>query len=221
MNEARPIRVLVVDDDPMLCSGLAYVLETGSKGGISVVGSAHDGAAAITAVQAHHPDVVLMDIGMPVMDGLEATERIRELPNAPEVIVVTTLDADDEPIRAAAAGASGFLLKSEDPRDLIEAVQAVAAGDGALSRRTARQLLDHVGSAESGAKRVRARALVAGLTARERDVARLVSNGLSNAEIAEALHLSETTVKSHLRAAQEKLGATNRVMVAVVMTRAQ
>ena len=141
---AHPIRVLIVDDVPMLCAGLAFTLERGSAGAIAVVGTAHDGLAAIEAVHAHHPDVVLMDIQMPRLDGLSATARLRQLPNPPEVIVITTFDADDEPVRAARAGASGFLLKSEDPFEVIAAIKAVAAGEGALSRRTAKQLLGHV-----------------------------------------------------------------------------
>ncbi|MDO5495491.1 MAG: response regulator transcription factor [bacterium] len=221
MSAERPVRVLVVDDDPLLCSGLEFLLGEGSRGALSVVGTAHNGAEAIEAVLAHRPDVVLMDIAMPVMDGLEATARIRELPGAPEVVIVTTFDANDEPIRAAAAGASGFLLKSEDPRELIAAVQAVAAGEGALSRRTARQLLDHVGSDLGSRERQAAHALVARLTDREREVAALVAQGLGNGEIAARLHLSESTVKSHLTAAQDKLGVKNRVMVAVIMTRAR
>ena len=221
MSESQPIRVLVVDDDPLHCSGLAYLLGTGSKGAISVVGTALNGREAIDEVLAHRPDVVLMDIAMPEMDGLAATARIRALPDPPEVVVVTTFDADDEPIRAAAAGASGFLLKSEDPHELIAAVRAVASGEGAVSRRTAKQLLEHVGSAEQRRERQRARELVARLTDRELDVARLVAHGQGNSEIAQALHLSESTVKTHLTAAQTKLEAQNRVMVAVVMTQAR
>ncbi|HZK04560.1 MAG TPA: response regulator transcription factor [Actinomycetaceae bacterium] len=221
MSEVRPIRVLVADDDPLLCTGLTHLLTDGGRGSIEVVGVAHDGHEAISAVIAHRPDVVLMDVAMPVMDGLTATARIREMKDPPEVIVITTFDANDEPIRAAAAGASGFLLKSEGPLEIIGAIRAVAAGEGALSRRTARQLLDHVGTAHHSMERQRARALLSGLTEREGAVARLVAHGYSNPEIASELHLSESTVKTHLTAAQEKLGAKNRVMVAVEYTRAQ
>nr|NLD40332.1 response regulator transcription factor [Actinomycetales bacterium] len=221
MSEVRPIRVLVVDDDPLLCTGMRYLIGAGSKGEIEVVATAHNGKEAITAVLAHRPDVVLMDIAMPVMDGLTATARIREMAEPPQVLVITTFDAEDEPIRAAAAGASGFLLKSEGPREIIGAIRAVAAGEGALSRRTARQLLDHVGASEQSQERQRARVLVARLTERELAVARLVARGYSNAEVAAELHLSESTVKTHLTAAQEKLGAKNRVMVAVEVTRAR
>ncbi len=216
----RPIRCLIVDDDPLIRSAMTMVIGTGSGGTISVVGQAADGSEAITEVQAHHPDVVLMDVKMPTMDGLSATRHIRTLPNAPEVIIITTFDADDEPILAAHAGASGFLLKSEDPADIIAAITAVAAGEGALSRRTAKQLLSHVGSHAHDVDRHTARTRLQALTQRERAVADLVARGLSNAEIAGELFLSESTVKTHLSAVQDKLGVGNRVHVAVEVTKA-
>lgn len=217
----KPIRVLIVDDDPLLCSAMRFPLEFGGDREFEVVGTAHDGNAAIDAVHAHRPDVILMDIAMPVLDGLEATRRIRALPNPPEIIIITTLDANDEPLRAARAGAIGFLLKSEDPMEIIKSVKAVAAGEGALSRRTARQLFQHLGNDPQDRERVRARQNVQRLTEREFAVARLVAKGLSNVEIAAHLSLSESTVKTHLSAAQEKLQVNNRVLVAVEMTLAQ
>ena len=155
---------------------------------------------------------------MPRLDGLSATARLRQLPRPPEVIVITTFDADDEPVRAARAGASGFLLKSEDPFEVIAAIKAVAAGEGALSRRTAKQLLGHVRAQAGGAERQDATRALATLTARERDVADLVAKGLSNPQIAEALYLSESTVKTHLGAIGAKFGAANRVLIAVRVT---
>lgn len=235
------IRVLVVDDDPLLCSGMAFTLGKASGGSIAVVGSAANGREAIAAVRATRPDVVLMDIAMPVLDGLSATTAIRQMENPPEIIIITTFDADDEPVRAAAAGASGFLLKSEDPPDIIAAIHAVARGEGALSRRTAKQLLTHVASlysqevdvpgempgggelSASGreARERQANQVANMLTAREYEIAMLVTEGLSNPQIAGKLHLSESTVKTHLSAIMDKLGTPNRVSLAVEMTYAR
>lgn len=214
----RPVRVVLVDDDPMVLQGLTMILGRGSAGRVEVVGTAGDGAAAVTAVQAHHPDVVLMDLRMPVRDGISATAEIVRLPDAPRVLVLTTFDGDDEPVRAARAGAVGFLLKTESPEDVIAAVLAAARGEGAVSRRTARQLMAHIGNGPDAAERERARRGLARLTDRERDVADLVAEGLSNREIAGRLYVSEGTVKTHLAAVQDKLGVANRVLVAVAVT---
>lgn len=214
----RPVRVLLVDDDPMVCAGLRMILGRGSDGRVKVVGSASDGDQAVGAVQAHHPDVVLMDVRMQRTDGLTATARVRALPDPPEVIVLTTFDADDEPLRAAAAGASGFLLKTESPEDLVRHVLAVADGEGAVSKRTARQLLQHLHDTTASPERVRAADAVATLSPRETEVAELVARGLSNAEIGEQLYVSPSTVKAQLSSIQDKLAVDNRVMVAVVVT---
>lgn len=238
-EQGATIRVLVVDDDPLLCSGMAFTLGKVSGGTVDVIGSAANGQEAIAAVTALAPDVVLMDIAMPVLDGLSATRTIRQADNAPEIIIITTFDADDEPVRAAAAGAAGFLLKSEDPADIITAIHAVARGEGALSRRTAKQLLTHVaalhdfgatsedsamGNSAAAASRAHERAAVraaSGLTEREYEIAILVTEGLSNPQIAAELHLSESTVKTHLSAIMDKLGTPNRVSLAVEMTYAR
>ncbi len=214
----RPVRVVLVDDDPMVCAGLRMILGRGSDGRIEVVASVTDGDQAVGAVQAHHPDVVLMDVRMQRMDGLTATARVRALPDPPEVIVLTTFDSDDEPLRAAAAGASGFLLKTESPEDLVRHVLAVAAGEGAVSKRTARQLLQHLHETTASPERVRASDAVATLSPRETEVAELVARGLSNAEIGERLFVSPSTVKAQLSSIQDKLAVDNRVMVAVVVT---
>lgn len=216
----RPVRVVLVDDDPMVCSGLRMILSRGSDGRVEVVASVPDGDQAVEAVQRHHPDVVLMDVRMQRMDGLTATSLVRALPDPPEVIVLTTFDSDDEPFRAAAAGASGFLLKTESPEDLVQHVLAVAAGEGAVSKRTARQFMQHLhASSVSPARRAAQRAL-ARLTDREAEVAALVAEGLSNAEIAARLYVSPSTVKAQLASVQDKLRVDNRVMVAVLVTRA-
>lgn len=216
----RPIRVLLVDDDPMVVRGLRLMLEAGSDGQISVVGSASDGTEVVPAVQAHYPDVVLMDIRMPRKDGISATREVVALPQSPAVVVLTTFDGDDEPIRAAHAGAVGFLLKTESPEDVVAAVRAVAAGEGAVSRRTAKQLLHHIADAPGVVERRRARGLVARLTGREHEVASAVARGLTNKDIAAELYVSEGTVKAHLAQVQEKLRVENRVLVAVLMTQA-
>ncbi|MGD8151059.1 response regulator [Ornithinimicrobium sp. Y1694] len=216
----RPIRVLLVDDDPMVVRGLRMMLEHGSEGAISVVGTAADGTEVVPAVQAHYPDVVLMDIRMPRKDGISATREVAALPDSPRVIVLTTFDGDDEPIRAAHAGAVGFLLKTESPEDVIAAVRAVASGEGAVSKRTAKQLLAHIADADASGARREARRLVGTLTEREQDVARGVARGLTNKEIAAELFVSEGTVKAHLGSVQEKLQVDNRVLVAVLVTQA-
>lgn len=238
-DKGAAISVLVVDDDPLLCSGMAFTLGKASGGTIDVIGSAANGREAIAAAAALDPDVILMDIAMPVLDGLSATREIRQAAHAPEIIIITTFDADDEPVRAAAAGAAGFLLKSEDPADIIAAIHAVARGEGALSRRTAKQLLTHVATmhergiasedaaaanAADGAYHGHERAAVraaSGLTKREYEIAILVTEGLSNPQIAAELHLSESTVKTHLSAIMDKLGTPNRVSLAVEMTYAR
>ncbi len=215
-----PIRVLIVDDDPAVCSGLAFILKHAARDEIEVVATAHDGAEAITAVQSHRIDVVLMDIQMPQMDGITATKHIRALPDPPQVLILTTVETADEPVRAAAAGAIGFLLKSEDPERYIRGIRDVAAGEGTLSPRTSRQLMHYIGADETGARRQAAQRALAQLTDRELDVAKLVAGGLSNAEIAGELYLSASTVKTHLSAIQDKLQVDNRVLIAVEVTRA-
>lgn len=214
------IRVVIVDDDPAVCSGLKIALEYVSGGDIRVVGTAGDGMEAIEAVSAHHPDVVLMDIQMPRLDGIRATRKIRSAPNPPRVIIITTFDADDEVIRAAEADANGFMLKVEDPADMVEGIRAVASGQGVLSPRSAKQVLTYLASEVNAPARRHAATAVAALSDREKDVACLAARGLSNAEIAAKLYVGESTVKSHLMSAQQKLGARNRVMVAVAVTRA-
>ncbi len=218
---ARPVRVLLVDDDPMVCAGLRMILDRGSRGRVEVVASVPDGDQAVEAVQRHHPDVVLMDVRMQRVDGLTATSRVRALPDPPEVVVLTTFDSDDEPLRAAAAGASGFLLKTESPEDLVRHLLAVAGGEGAVSKRTARQLMQHLHDSTVPPEQTRAVRAVATLSPRESEVAELVAEGLSNGEIGERLYVSPSTVKAQLSSVQDKLGVDNRVMVAVTVTLAR
>jgi len=210
------IRVLVVDDDPMVRRLLRTILRPDD---IDVVAEAADGDEVVTAVQAHHPDVVLMDLRMPRIDGVAATRAVRALPDPPGVIAMTSFDTEAVILDAVHADASGFLAKDASPDEIVSAVRAVARGEGALSPRAARVVMAQVHADPSSGVRDAA-AKVATLTERELDVARLVAQGLSNAEIAQRLFLGEATVKTHLSAATAKLGVSNRVQLAVVVSQA-
>jgi len=214
-----PVRVLVVDDDPLVRAALAMVL--GGAADLELVGQATDGDEVPDAVAGCSPDVVLMDIRMPRTDGLTATEALLQSPDAPEVIVLTTFDADDQVLRALRAGASGFLVKDTPPAAIVEAVRKVAAGEPMLSPTVTRQLIAHVATVEQTALAevctVRARARLAELSDRERDVALAVGRGLSNAQIGAELYLSVATVKAHVSRLLVKLDVANRVQVALLM----
>ena len=210
----RPARVLLVDDDPLVRTGLRMVL--GSAEDLEVVGEVGDGADAVDAVHRHRPDVVLMDVRMPRMDGLAATAAVTALPAAPRVIVLTTFDLDEHVFGALRAGASGFLLKDTPPRELVAAVRVVAAGEAMLSPTVTRRLIGHFATTSDTSRAERARDRLDLLTARERDVLLAVGRGQSNAEIGRALFLSEATVKSHVSRLLSKLDATNRVQVAIL-----
>jgi DNA-binding NarL/FixJ family response regulator len=209
---ADVIRVLLVDDDALVRAGLSLMLD--GTGDIAVVAEAGDGREAITAVDAHNPDVVLMDLQMPHVDGLTATRRLRARPGAPEVIVLTTFDTDENIVHALRAGASGFLLKDTPPAQIADAVARVAAGNPMLSPGVMRRLMDRT-VAQTGAYE-RARAALAALTPREHDVAVAIANGRSNAEIARALLMSVTTVKSHVSSILTKLDLDNRTQIALL-----
>jgi DNA-binding NarL/FixJ family response regulator len=214
------VRVLVVDDDPLVRAALAMVL--GGSGDCVLVGEATDGAEVPAAVAEHAPDVVLMDIRMPQVDGLTATERLRARPGGPEVIVLTTFDADASVLRALRAGASGFLLKDTPPAAIVEAVRRVAAGEPMLSPTVTRQLMAHVAEADGAAggpdaRRAAALLLLDRLSEREREVALAVGRGLSNAQIAAEAYMSVATVKAHVSRLLTKLEAANRVQVALVV----
>jgi DNA-binding NarL/FixJ family response regulator len=208
------IRVLLVDDDPLVRAGLRMILSSADD--LEVVGEAGDGAQAVEAVRAHRPDVVLMDIRMPGVDGLAATASVTALPQPPKVVVLTTFGLDDYVFRALEAGAAGFLLKDTPPRDLIAAVRVVAAGDAMLSPSVTRTLIGHVAGGGENGRRAAAQARLAPLTEREHEVLVAVGRGLSNAEIGRELYLSEATVKTHVSRLLLKLGCTNRVQVAIL-----
>ncbi|GAB2684253.1 response regulator transcription factor [Thalassiella azotivora] len=207
-------RVLLVDDDPLVRAGLAMILSSAAD--LEVVGEAGDGADAVDAVRAHRPDVVLMDIRMPRLDGLAATEAVTALNPAPKVVVLTTFDLDDYVFRALRCGASGFLLKDTPPRELVHAVQVVAAGDAMLSPAVTRRLIGHFAAGGAHSQKEQARARLDVLTDREREVLVSVGEGRSNAEIGRTLFMSEATVKAHVSKLLTKLGLSNRVQVAIL-----
>ncbi|SHL41189.1 two component transcriptional regulator, LuxR family [Pseudonocardia thermophila] len=207
-----PVKVLVVDDEPMVCAHLTTIL--GAADDIEVVASAADGAEAVEAVLRFRPDVVLMDLRMPGVDGITATSRITAEPDAPPVVALTTFDGDEHVHRALRAGAAGYLLKSTPPDELVGLVRVAAQGHTVLSRSAAQKLVGR--SAAQASARRRAAARLAPLTGRERDVAALLAEGCSNAEVARRLHLTEATVKGYVSSALEKVGASNRTQLGLL-----
>ncbi|MFJ2893333.1 response regulator [Streptomyces sp. NPDC087218] len=221
-HPAPPVRIAVVDDDPLVRAGLALML--GGADDIRIVGEAADGADVADLVDRVRPDVVLMDIRMPVVDGLTATEALRARPDAPEVIVLTTFHADEQVLRAIRAGAAGFVLKDTPPAQIVESVRRVAAGDPVLSPAVTRQLMARAaGTGPRGGRddRVdradRARLRIAALGEREREVAIAVARGRSNAEIAAALYLSVATVKTQVSRILTRFDFNNRVQIALLV----
>jgi DNA-binding NarL/FixJ family response regulator len=208
------IRVLVVDDDALVRAALSMVLAGAED--IAIVAEAVDGSDVAHAVAEHRPDVVLMDIRMPGMDGLAATELVRAQDDAPEVIVLTTFEADDYVLRALRAGAGGFLLKDTPPVEIVRAVRTVAAGEPMLSPTVTRRLIGHVTDSEESDRRRHAREQIDRLTEREREVAVAIGLGKSNAEIGRELYMSVATVKAHVSHVLEKLGLNNRVQIALL-----
>jgi DNA-binding NarL/FixJ family response regulator len=206
------IRVLAVDDEPMVCAHLRTIL--GSSGDIEVVAEAHDGLEALTQIDAVRPDVVLLDLRMPGLDGLGALDRIAARPDPPVVVVLTTFDADEHVLRALHAGAIGFLVKSTPPEDLIQLVRVAAEGHTVLSPAAARRLI--AASTDQRAARERARRQVAALTEREAEVLALLGGGLSNAQIAGRLYLSEATVKGYVSRMLVKLDCANRTQIGLL-----
>jgi DNA-binding NarL/FixJ family response regulator len=210
------IRVLIVDDDALVRSGLRIMLAGAHT--VEVVGEAADGNEVLGAVDLHRPDVVLMDIRMPQLDGIAATRLLATQPDPPAVIVLTTFDADELVLRALQAGAAGFLLKETPPADIIRAIELVHAGDGMLSPTVTRRLIAMVaGDSDAGARADDARERLATLSPRERDVAFAVGLGYGNAEIAAKLHLSVPTVKGHVSRLLDKLEVDNRVQIALLV----
>ena len=215
--DPRAIRVLIADDQGMVRAGFAAIL--GAQPGIEVVGLASDGVEAVAMGRSLRADVVLMDVRMPNMNGIEATRELtqpsRGEPHVPHILVLTTFDIDEYVHEAIRAGASGFLLKDALPEDLIQAVRIVAQGDALIAPRVMRRLLDRF--AGSPAPGVPARAVeLNGLTEREREVLVLIGRGLSNREIAAELFVAEQTVKTHVSKIFQKLGLRDRVQAVVL-----
>lgn len=207
------IRVLLADDEAMIRAGVRAILSAAPD--VEVVAEAADGHQAVEQTRAYRPDVILLDIRMPVLDGLSAAAELRRVVPETEVVMLTTFGEDEYVAAALEAGVSGFLLKSGDPYELMAAVRAAHEGAAFLSPRVARQVIAQL-SGELMARRQAARAQVAVLTPRERDVLALLGAGLSNAEIGRRLFLVEGTVKAHVSALMTRLGVRNRVQAAVV-----
>ena len=209
------VRVLLVDDDALVRAGLRMILSSAED--LEMVGEVDDGARAVAAVREHRPDVVLMDIRMPEMDGITATAAVRRLDAPPQVIVLTTFQADEQVMSALRAGAAGFLLKDTPPAEIISAVRLVASGEAMLSPSVTRTLLSHLGDTQASERHRNATRQLAMLTDREHDVAVAVGSGASNAEVAASLFMSEATVKSHVSRLLTKLDVANRVHIAIVV----
>lgn len=204
------ITIALVDDDALIREGLRMILEQAD--GLEVVASAENGQEAIRIATAYRPDVMLMDVRMPVVDGIEATRRITSVDDAPRVIILTTFEQDEYVFEALRAGASGFLLKRTEPEQLISAIRVVSGGEALLSPSVTRRLIEEftrnrpVGKAD----------LLADLTDREREVLELIGRGLSNQELAEQLFIADNTVKTHIKRILAKLGARDRAQAIVI-----
>jgi DNA-binding NarL/FixJ family response regulator len=207
-----PIRVLVADDQQLLRAGFRVILE--SEPDIEVVGEAADGMAALDLVVSTRPDVVLMDIRMPRLDGLSATERLMALPDPPRVVVLTTFDQNEYVVRALRAGAYGFLLKDAPASRLIAAIRAAASGEALIEPSITRRLIEQFAAPDAEPTGVPA--VMRSLTERELQVLRLMARGRSNAEIAGEMVIAETTVKTHVARILTKLGVRDRVQAVVL-----
>lgn len=203
------VRVLLVEDQAMVRAGFRMVID--SQPDLTVVGEAGDGLTGVREARRLRPDVVVMDVRMPILDGIEATRRITGEPEPPKVIVLTTFDLDEPALAAIRAGASGFLLKDAPPEDMLAAVRTVHAGDAVLAASTTRRLLDRLAPALDPVAAI----AVAGLTEREREVLVAMARGWSNAEIADRLTVAAGTVKTHVSHVLAKLGARDRVQAVV------
>ncbi|MFI2453491.1 response regulator [Streptomyces sp. NPDC019539] len=209
-----PIRVVIADDEPLIRAGIRMILTSDQE--IEVVAEGANGREAVELARSHRADVVLLDIQMPVMDGLTALPELRRAAPAARVIVLTTFGERDNVLRALEHGGAGFLLKDTAPAELIRAVRAAAAGDAYLSPAATRHVVEQLASVRAVTRDAEARSRVATLSARERDVLALLGEGLSNADTGRRLHMSEATVKTYVSRILAKLGCENRVQAALL-----
>ncbi|MFF3839581.1 response regulator [Streptomyces sp. NPDC001930] len=210
----QPIRVVIADDEPLIRAGIRMILTSDPE--IEVVAEAANGREAVEATRAHTADVVLLDIQMPVLDGLSALPELRRAAPAARVIVLTTFGERDNVLRTLEHGGAGFLLKDTAPAELIRAVRAAAAGDAYLSPAATRHVVERLAKGREAARAEEARGRVAGLSEKERDVLALLGEGLSNADAGKRLHMSEATVKTYVSRILAKLDCENRVQAALL-----
>lgn len=215
----RTITVSIIDDDPMICQAMRLILTDYSSGRIDVVSTSTDGALALAHAEREQPDVVLMDIAMPGMDGIDATRRLRALPHAPHVLILTSLSPTNTVARAVEAGAEGFVSKTDAPEDIIRRVIGVVDGDPQFNPASQRQLIGDLNRQRPQSRRDEARAMLDALPEREREAVLLAAEGFTNAEIAQRMFISERTVKSHLSSAGDRL-CMGRVQMARLVERA-
>lgn len=214
-----PALVSVVDDDPMICQAMSLILTDYSEGRIKVISTSTSGADAVLRAQREHPDVVLMDIAMPDMDGIETTRRLRALPHPPHVMILTSLSPSNTVERAVEAGVEGFVSKTDAPGEIIRRVLGVCEETPQFNAASQRQLIGDLHAQRPVSRRDEARALLDSLPERERETVLLAAEGLTNAQIAERMFISERTAKAHLSSAADKL-AMGRVQMARLVERA-
>ena len=218
-RDRTPVTVSVIDDDPMICQAMNLILTDYSGGGITVVSTSTDGATCMARAREEHPDVVLMDIAMPGIDGIETTRRLRALPNPPHVLILTSLSPSGTVERAIEAGAEGFVSKTDAPEEIIRRVLGVCEGDPQFNTSSQRQLISDLNTTRPQSRRDEARALLDQLPERELEAVILAAEGFTNAEIAQRMFISERTAKAHLSSAADKLNM-GRVQMARLVERA-
>jgi DNA-binding NarL/FixJ family response regulator len=213
---SAPIRVLIVDDDALVRSGLTMML--GGADSVAVIGEAQDGTEVLGAIDRHRPDVVLLDLRMPKLDGLGALALLRGQPHPPAVIVLTTFDTEEYVLQALRRGAAGFLVKDTPPAEIVRAIELVACGESMLSPTVTRRLIEHLADRDGdGDERRRAAGQLRQLPPRDLQIAEAIAQGKPNAAIAAELHLSVATIKSHVSTMLAALGLDNRVQLALLV----
>jgi DNA-binding NarL/FixJ family response regulator len=211
----KPVRVLIVDDDALVRSGLTMML--GGADTVEVVGEAQDGSEVLGAIDRHHPDVLMLDLRMPKVDGLGTLALLRGQPQPPAVIVLTTFDTDEHVLQALRQGAAGFLVKDTPPAEIVRAIELVASGESMLSPTVTRRLIDHLAADGRGDDRRQAADQLRRLSPRDMQIADAIAQGKANAVIAAELHLSVATIKSHVSAMLATLQLENRVQLALMV----